>query len=397
MLQVTNIIESIGHVWNEGQILAPGNVTSNATAGQRKYHFLETLSKMGKWKTLGAVVNVSTQVKLLGQGSSSGTKSSGASWSNVLAPVKATRILGKAKSKNREAIRKTGVFKPNPEFKRESWKKSNTAAKKSISSGKTIDSKNGSGKGKEEAPKARKPSKGILKERVSLSRRSTVTERKKSVQIIDKKATTKSRTRKKDSKTGKLRPLSKVDKDDVSNVELSDHPQSQDEEATTTTTPAVAAESKYWRKIRLMLVYMKMRNPSIINLGTSSKDASLSLGQNLQAMMMADKFKDFSQKQKNGVPRCGGSRGPGEFDYMGIYRSFRYILSYFISLHFNVLQIGTSNILVRRDTILSILTTFTQQMWSGITTRVRSYKMWRVLQIPLINDHSPRLDSQISK
>ena len=326
VLQVTNIIESIGHVWNEGQILAPGNVTSNATAGQRKYHFLETLSKMGKWKTLGAVVNVSTQVKLLGQGSSSGTKSSGASWSNVLAPVKATRILGKAKSKNREAIRKTGVFKPNPEFKRESWKKSNTAAKKSISSGKTIDSKNGSGKGKEVAPKARKPSKGILKERVSLSRRSTVTERKKSVQIIDKKATTKSRTRKKDSKTGKLRPLSKLDKDDVSNVELSDHPQSQDEEATTTTTPAVAAESKYWRKIRLMLVYMKMRNPSIINLGTSSKDASLSLGQNLQAMMMADKFKDFSQKQKNAVPRCGGSRGPGEFDYMGIYRSFRYIL-----------------------------------------------------------------------
>ena len=165
MLQVTNIIESIGHVWSEGRILAPGNVTSNATAGQRKYHFLETLSKMGKWKTLGAVVNVSTQVKLLGQGSSSGTKSSGASWSNVLAPVKATRILGKAKSKNREAIRKTGVFKPNPEFKRESWKKSNTAAKKSISSGKTIDSKNGSGKGKEVAPKARKPSKGILKER----------------------------------------------------------------------------------------------------------------------------------------------------------------------------------------------------------------------------------------
>ena len=339
MLQVTNIIESIGHVWSEGRILAPGNVTSNATGGQRKYHFLETLSKMGKWKTLGAVVNVSTQVKLLGQ-SRTGTKSSGASWSNVLAPVKATRILGKAKSKNREAIRKTGVFKPNPEFKRESWKESNTAAKKSILSGKTFDSKNGSGKGKEVAPKARKPSKGILKERVSLSRRSTVTERKKSVQIIDKKATTESRTRKKDSKTGKLRPLSKVDKDDVSKVELSDPTHSKDEEATKTTSPTVAAESKYWRKIRLMLVYMKMRNPSIINLGTSSKDASLSLGQNLQAMMMADKFKDFSQKQKNSIPRCGGSRGPGEFDYMGIYQSFRYIhmLSASISMCYRSVQ-----------------------------------------------------------
>ena len=74
---------------------------------------------------------------------------------------------------------------------------------------------------------------------------------------------------------------------------------------------------KHWRKIRLMLLYLKLPPPGIINLAKKNAKEEISFSANLKALQMMAKFKEISQKQKNTVPRCGGKREPRSFDYLG--------------------------------------------------------------------------------
>ena len=77
---------------------------------------------MGKWATLGAAVNVSTQSKLLTK------QKTNKNWNRILVPVKASKILSKSKLNNKH-VQNGHILKPNPPFKKESWKKANDCYK----------------------------------------------------------------------------------------------------------------------------------------------------------------------------------------------------------------------------------------------------------------------------
>ena len=77
--------------------------------------------------------------------------------------------------------------------------------------------------------------------------------------------------------------------------------------------------NKHWRKIKLMLHYLKMKSPGIINMSSSKStgDPTEGIKMNLQAIHMVDKYKEFLTKEKTDIPRCGGQRAKGQFDYQG--------------------------------------------------------------------------------
>ena len=255
-------------------------------------------------------------------------------WKKVKVPVKALVLLklsAQKKENSKSGISKRKTVKPNPVFKKDAWKKSSTATVKSSVSKSTIsrspsksnsksnltDKKPLTVKAKsslDSGSKLKNPArKGILKTEPA------VRSRKKSVTINPRERKSIS-GRSPRSRTSKS--LGNKTKDD--HLEQTPDSPKTEAEVSETEKEGECSESrkmavKHWRKIRLMLHYMKLPPPGIINLAqqnTKGKE-EISFTANLKALQMMAKFKEISSKQKNTVPRCGGKRDPGSFDYLG--------------------------------------------------------------------------------
>ena len=252
---------------------------------------------MGKWKLLGTVVEVATRVKL-GSGSS---RRHG--WSNVLAPGKASRIISRVNTKNNKISKRNKLGssikdkKPNPDFDKLKWKNSDKPKNFGKNRNGNISTENQTSTGKYSKPLSKKGS--ILKPGGDQVKINSGRSRKKSVRIVEK-------TKKASSQAKNEQEFKQTEKNIMS----------------TSITKPTSNVSSYWKKIRLMLVYMKIRNPGILSLSSKCSDVNknpgLSITSNLEAIKMADKFKEYRHREKNSVPSSGGKRGPGEFDYLGI-------------------------------------------------------------------------------
>ena len=249
-------------------------------------------------------------------------------WKKVKVPVKAIVLLKLSAQKreiSKSKIAKRKNVKPNPAFKKEAWKKSSIQTTKSAASRSTTskssltDKKLSNVKAKSSldasANKKNAPKKGILKTDP------TVRSRKKSVTLNPRERKSISGR----SPRSKTKSLGNKAKDD--NLEqTADCPQVEGE-ISEAEKEAECSESKmmarkHWRKIRLMLHYLKLPPPGIISLAKKDPKEEISFTANLKAIQMMTLFKEFANKQKNSVPRCGGKREPRSFDYLGCLLGF---------------------------------------------------------------------------
>ena len=249
--------------------------------------------RMGKWRTLGTVISISKHQAAhakLGSDKVAGKTSS--KWRKLLIPVKASKILSQANKRN--IVDKSKTTKPNPPFKRDAWKHE----KPKVSNG---NQKQKSILKKESVGQASKAKKVKINEKPAPTRA-----RKKGT--VEKKPLTSS-LKKRSSKSSQI-------------IKRNEDDQNKDQPPMRRNEEHIMRSSQHWHKIRLMLNYMKIKNPSIISLGKPSsarEDSSFNnISANLQAMKMGDKFKELKHRNKTSIPRCGGRRNHGEYDYQGV-------------------------------------------------------------------------------
>ena len=263
---------------------------------------------MTKFKNLGTVARALAKIDKSSPAKQTNDQD-GERWKKLKVPVKALVLLKLSGNKNdpnkKGKISKGKPVKPNPAFKKDAWKKQGAKTKSTIS---TINSENNSdsksrsnlraGDGNRKTPK-----KGILKSEAGERTR------KKSVTINPRE--------KKPISYGRLK-RSKAKKDDLQE-ELANSPETDQREAD---IEANVSETQmkaraHWKKVRLMLHYLKFPTPGILSLKDKNKKDQFSFSANLKAIQMVKKFKKIKKIQKNCVPRSGGKRPAGSFDYLG--------------------------------------------------------------------------------
>ena len=252
-------------------------------------------------------------------------------WKKVKVPVKAMVLLklsAQKKENSKSGISKRKTVKPNPAFKKEAWKKSPTGtstksavskstASKSSSKSNLTDKKplNIKAKSSLDASANRKnaPGKGILKTEPAVkSRKKSVTINPRERKSISGRSP-RPKTKSVGNKAKKDDHLEQTPPDSSSQIEAELSEVGGEGECSESRKTAL----KHWRKIRLMLYYLKLPPPGIINLAKKNMKEEISFTANLKALQMGAKFKEICQKQKNSVPRCGGKREHRSFDYLG--------------------------------------------------------------------------------
>ena len=273
--------------------------------------------RMGRWRTVGTVISVSQQQARLGSSKVSAQPQQN-KWRKLFIPLKATKILSRAQGNGSYGgvMSKKPGAKPNPPFKRESWKKSPSTTTKSPSTPKNVSGK------VEKLPSVR-TTKSILRKKDS----GQITKNAR-VRISDKPSVYRKPSKSKSSNINSN--LTKTTNKKHPNIEKTLDDKKFDSSIENVKNPSESkltekVVGKNWRKIRLMLNYLKIRNPGIVTLSKSDSDANASLAMNLKAIQMVDKFKEMSSRSKNAVPRCGGKRNPGDFDYLGIYQRHKIV------------------------------------------------------------------------
>ena len=280
---------------------------------------------MTKFKNLGTVARALSKIDKSSPVKKTTQDPDGQRWKKLKVPVKAVVLLKLSANKNETAksgkISKGKNVKPNPTFKKDAWKKSATATKteirkssvsKSPSVVKTRDNKNLELKNNnnEAASIKKSPRKGILKTETGEKIRKksvTINPRERKSNIYGRSSRTKTKLNKNNKDDLHDKPLSSLETEDCpaeagSEADISERRQ---------------AARLHWRKVRLMLHYLKFPTPGIINLTDKNSKEKFSFTANLKAIQMVKKFKKIKHKQKNSVPKSGGKRKAGSFDYLG--------------------------------------------------------------------------------